>query len=148
LPAPSAAPKIAVIYYSRTGTVYELAKCVAEGAQRAGAEVRLLKVRELAPEEVITAKVGWVGRPGKAQDVPEATRDDVTWADGVIFGTHRPGSAMSRASSSSTSTHWVPCGSRVGSPTSLGSAYAGDLACGGIPAGQRGNIPPMYLRWE
>jgi NAD(P)H dehydrogenase (quinone) len=87
LPAPSAAPKIAVIYYSWTGTVYELAKYVAEGAQRAGAEVRLLKVRELAPEQVIAAKVGWAGRPGKAPDVPEATRDDVAWADGVIFGT-------------------------------------------------------------
>ena len=65
MPAPSAAPKIAVIYYSWTGTVYELAKYVAEGAQRAGAEVRLLKVRELAPEEVIAAKVGWAGRPGR-----------------------------------------------------------------------------------
>ncbi|MGW4138381.1 flavodoxin domain-containing protein [Streptomyces mirabilis] len=48
-------PKIAVIYYSSTGTVHELAESVAEGARKEGAEVRLLRVAELAPEEAITA---------------------------------------------------------------------------------------------
>lgn len=48
-------PKIAVIYYSATGTVHELAESVAEGARKEGAEVRLLRVAELAPEEAITA---------------------------------------------------------------------------------------------
>lgn len=44
-------PRIAVIYYSSTGTVYELAKSVVKGAKKSGAEVRLGKVHELAPEE-------------------------------------------------------------------------------------------------
>ncbi|KAF5992968.1 hypothetical protein BOG92_015140 [Streptomyces sp. WAC00263] len=48
-------PKIAVIYYSSTGTVHELAESVAEGARKEGAEVRLLRVAELAPKEAITA---------------------------------------------------------------------------------------------
>nr|MBA3610551.1 NAD(P)H dehydrogenase [Rubrobacter sp.] len=42
------AVKVAVIYYSATGSVYKLAQAVAEGAEEAGAEVRFRKVRELA----------------------------------------------------------------------------------------------------
>ena len=39
----------AIIYYSATGTVHALAHAAAEGAEKAGAEVRLRKVAELAP---------------------------------------------------------------------------------------------------
>jgi NAD(P)H dehydrogenase (quinone) len=82
----SAAPKIAIVYYSSTGTVYELAKAIAEGAEKAGAEIRLRKVHELAPEEAIASNAGWASHAAETQDVIEATQDDVTWADGVIFG--------------------------------------------------------------
>ena len=44
----SIAPKVAVVYYSSTGTVHQLAENVARGAREAGAEVRLLRVPELA----------------------------------------------------------------------------------------------------
>ena len=40
----------AIIYYSSTGTVHALAQAAAEGAEKAGADVRLRKVAELAPE--------------------------------------------------------------------------------------------------
>ncbi|MFF1819767.1 NAD(P)H:quinone oxidoreductase [Kribbella sp. NPDC058245] len=79
-------PKIAVIYYSSTGTVYELAKSVVEGAEKAGAEVRLLKVQELAPDEAIASNAGWASHAAETQDVPVATPDDMLWADGVVFG--------------------------------------------------------------
>ncbi len=79
--------KVAVVYYSSTGTVYELAKSIAEGAEKAGAEVRLLKVRELAPDEAIAANAGWASHVAETQDVPVATAEDILWADGVIFGT-------------------------------------------------------------
>ena len=36
--------KIAVIYYSSTGNVHQLAAALAEGAEEAGAEVRLRRV--------------------------------------------------------------------------------------------------------
>jgi multimeric flavodoxin WrbA len=42
-----------VIYYSSTGTNYKLTQTAAEAAKEAGAEVRVLKVQELAPEEAI-----------------------------------------------------------------------------------------------
>ena len=80
-------PKVSVIYYSATGSVHALAQQAAEAAERAGAEVRLRKVRELAPREAIESNEGWSKHALETQDLPEATADDVTWADAVIFGT-------------------------------------------------------------
>ena len=79
--------KLAVIYYSATGTTYEVARAVEEGAQAAGAEVRFRKVRELAPEEAIKSNQGWSDHRAKTQDVPEASNDDLEWADAIILGT-------------------------------------------------------------
>jgi NAD(P)H dehydrogenase (quinone) len=81
------AVKVAVIYYSSTGTTYRLAQAVEEGARGTGAEVRLRKVRELAPEEAIASNEGWAQHRQETQDVEEATLDDLTWADAIIFGT-------------------------------------------------------------
>jgi NAD(P)H dehydrogenase (quinone) len=82
----SIAPKVAVVYYSSTGTVHQLAENVARGAREAGAEVRLLRVPELAPAEAIAANPAWGAHVAAAQDVPVATADDILWADAVIFG--------------------------------------------------------------
>lgn len=79
--------KVAVIYYSATGNVYRLAEAVAEGAEKAGADVRVRKVAELAPEEVIASRPEWQEHREQTRDVPEATTDDLDWADAVIFGT-------------------------------------------------------------
>ncbi|AHY47294.1 NAD(P)Hquinone oxidoreductase, type IV [Rubrobacter radiotolerans] len=79
--------KVAVIYYSATGNVYKLAQAIKEGAEEAGAEVRLRKVHELAPEEAIKSNQGWADHAEKTQDVPEASMDDLEWADAYIFGT-------------------------------------------------------------
>jgi len=81
------AVKLAVIYYSSTGTTYRLARAIEEGAQGAGAETRLRKVRELAPEQAIASNKGWDEHRRESQDVAEATLDDLTWADAIIFGT-------------------------------------------------------------
>lgn len=79
--------KVAVIYYSATGNVYKLAQAVEEGAREAGAEVRLRKVHELAPEEAIKSNQGWYSHHLETQDVPEASMEDLEWADAYIFGT-------------------------------------------------------------
>ena len=79
--------KAAVIYYSATGSVWTMAKAVAEGAEKAGAEVRVLKVHELAPREAIASNEGWSAHSKQTQDVPEASLDDLEWADVVILGT-------------------------------------------------------------
>jgi len=81
------AVKLAVIYYSATGTTYRLARGIEEGAGQAGAEVRLRKVRELAPEEAISSNQGWAAHRLETQNVAEAALDDLVWADAIVFGT-------------------------------------------------------------
>jgi NAD(P)H dehydrogenase (quinone) len=78
--------KVSIIYYSATGTTYQLAQGVAEGAEKAGALVTVRKVRELAPDEAIASNEGWSKHRLETQDVPEATADDVVNADAVVFG--------------------------------------------------------------
>ncbi|MBB5957218.1 NAD(P)H dehydrogenase (quinone) [Saccharothrix tamanrassetensis] len=78
--------KTAVVYYSATGSVYAMAEAAAKAAEAAGAEVRLRKVRELAPEEAIASNQGWAAHAKQTQDVPEAALDDLRWADLLIFG--------------------------------------------------------------
>jgi NAD(P)H dehydrogenase (quinone) len=79
--------KVAIIYYSQTGTTYELAKAVEEGAREAGAETRLLKVKETAPDEVWQGNENWKKHQDETDHIREATNDDLEWADAVIFGT-------------------------------------------------------------
>ena len=80
-------PNIAVIYYSATGNVHALAAALAEGAEEAGAEVRLRRVAELAPPEAIDSNPAWRAHADATASIPEATHDDLRWADGYAFGT-------------------------------------------------------------
>jgi NAD(P)H dehydrogenase (quinone) len=80
--------QIAVIYYSATGNVHKLAEAIAQGAAETGADVRLRRVAELAPEEAIQQNQEWARhRDQTAHTVEEATMDDLEWADGFAFGT-------------------------------------------------------------
>ncbi|MFJ4851740.1 MULTISPECIES: NAD(P)H:quinone oxidoreductase [unclassified Streptomyces] len=80
-------PNVAVIYYSSTGTIYQLAETIAAGAAEAGANVRLLRVAELAPKEVVAGVKPWADHAAATEHIPVATPDDIKWADAVIFGT-------------------------------------------------------------
>ncbi len=77
--------KLAIIYYSSTGTNYQLAKWAEEAGKDAGAEVRLVKVPELAPAEAIASNSAWKAHVEATKDVPEATSADLEWADAIIF---------------------------------------------------------------
>lgn len=77
--------KLAVIYYSSTGTNYQLAQWAEEGAKEAGAEVKVLKVRELAPQSAIDSNPAWKAHVEATKEVPEATLEDLEWADAIIF---------------------------------------------------------------
>jgi NAD(P)H dehydrogenase (quinone) len=79
--------KISIIYYSATGNAYMVAQALGAGAEAAGAEVRIRKVRELAPDEAIATNKGWEAHLAATQHVEEATLDDLAWADGFAFGT-------------------------------------------------------------
>lgn len=80
--------KIAVIYYSATGTVHALAEAVAHGAESVGADVRLRRVAELAPDGAIDQNPLWRHHvDAVAPLVSEASLDDLVWGDGYAFGT-------------------------------------------------------------
>ncbi len=79
------APKIAIIYYSTYGTNLAVAEDAAKAAREAGAEVRLLKVAETAPQEVIDTQAPWKAVQDKTADTPVATPEDMAWADGYFF---------------------------------------------------------------
>ncbi|WP_433124890.1 NAD(P)H:quinone oxidoreductase [Micromonospora sp. CA-240977] len=79
--------KLAVIYYSSTGTVHAMAKRLAEAGEKAGAEVRLRQVPELAPQEAIASNAAWSQHFDATKSEAKATADDVVWADAVLFGT-------------------------------------------------------------
>jgi NAD(P)H dehydrogenase (quinone) len=79
--------RVAIIYYSATGTVHTLARAVADGAEKAGAEVRLRRVAETAPPEAIDANPAWAQNLRDTAGVAQASLDDVAWADALLFGT-------------------------------------------------------------
>ncbi|SFM57401.1 NAD(P)H dehydrogenase (quinone) [Chitinophaga sp. YR627] len=78
--------KVAIIYYSQTGTTHLLAKAIEEGAKAAGAETRLLKVKETAPDELWDNNPVWKQHIEETSGVQEASNDDLEWADAIIFG--------------------------------------------------------------
>lgn len=78
---------IAVIYYSSTGNVHRLAEAIAEGASEAGATVRLRRVAELAPPEAIDSNPAWRAHADAYAHIPEATHEDLEWAEAYAFGT-------------------------------------------------------------
>ncbi|MFW5821871.1 MAG: NAD(P)H:quinone oxidoreductase [Tangfeifania sp.] len=77
--------KTAVIYYSSTGNNYQMAKWAVESAENEGAEVRLRKVAELAPDSVISQNPAWEKHVAATKDVAEVQLDDLDWADVLVF---------------------------------------------------------------
>jgi NAD(P)H dehydrogenase (quinone) len=80
-------PNVAVIYYSSTGNVHAMAEAIADGASEAGADVRLRRVAELAPQEAIDMNPAWRAHADATAGLPEATHEDLRWADAYAFGT-------------------------------------------------------------
>jgi len=78
--------KVAIVYYSSTGTTHAMAERVAQAAEKAGAEVRLRHVAETAPDEAVQSQDAWVAHREAVADQPVAQPDDLDWADVVIFG--------------------------------------------------------------
>jgi NAD(P)H dehydrogenase (quinone) len=79
------AVKLAIIYYSTYGTNNRMADVAAEAGRATGAEVRLRRVPETAPEEVVEAQEQWAAQLERNSDIPEVSADDMTWADAYLF---------------------------------------------------------------
>jgi len=78
--------KLAIIYYSATGTNHQLARLAEKAAKEAGAaEVKFLKIEETAPKEAIAENKDWQAHHEATQDVQKVSLDDLEWADAIIF---------------------------------------------------------------
>lgn len=78
--------KVAVLYYSATGSVHQLAQAVADGAREAGGSVRVVRVRETVPREVIERNPLWARHIDSSTAIPVATLNDVRAADVLLIG--------------------------------------------------------------
>lgn len=83
------ATNVLVVYYSSYGHIYKMAQAVFDGAAGvADTEVRLRRVAELTEAKAaMSAQPAYLAAQRAQADVPEATMDDLRWADGVCFGT-------------------------------------------------------------
>ena len=77
--------RLAVIYYSTYGTNHRMAETAVEAAREAGAEVRLLKVPETAPEGVVAGQDAWRAQAERTAHVPTVGNDDMEWANAYLF---------------------------------------------------------------
>jgi NAD(P)H dehydrogenase (quinone) len=77
---------LAIVYYSSYGTAHAMASRLARTAEDQGAEVRLRRVRETAPDEVVQGVEAWAAHAASVADQPVAEPDDLAWADAVIMG--------------------------------------------------------------
>ena len=80
-----AAPKITVLFYSTYGTNHRMGQIAADAAREAGAEVRLVRARETAPREIVERQDAWKSQADAMADIPEATPEDMVWADGFFL---------------------------------------------------------------
>ena len=77
--------KLAIIYYSQTGHNYQMAKWAKEEAEKNGAEVRLVRVKEFLDESAAEENPAWKKYLEESKEIKEATSDDLIWADAIIF---------------------------------------------------------------
>lgn len=82
------AANVLVVYYSAYGHTHRMAKSVVEGAEGVGGtEVRLRRVPELEEARRAMSTQEYYLKAQEAQSsIPEATHDDLRWADGIAWG--------------------------------------------------------------
>jgi NAD(P)H dehydrogenase (quinone) len=78
-----------VAYYSTYGYIYRMAQAVAEGAAGVpDAEVRLRRIPELEEaRRALSSEEAYLRSQQLQAEIPEATHDDLRWADGIAWGT-------------------------------------------------------------
>ena len=77
--------RLAIVYYSTYGTNHQMAEIAAEAARAAGAEVRVRKAPETAPEGVVNGQDAWRAQAERSAHVPDATLADLEWANAYLL---------------------------------------------------------------
>ncbi|MCL5807215.1 MAG: NAD(P)H:quinone oxidoreductase [Deltaproteobacteria bacterium] len=77
---------VLIVFYSMYGHIYRMAEAVKEGAAGVkGAEVKLCRVPETLPDEVL-GKMGALETKKTWAHIPVCTVDDLAAADAILFG--------------------------------------------------------------
>ncbi|OYD06195.1 NAD(P)H:quinone oxidoreductase [Paludifilum halophilum] len=77
-----------IAYYSAYGHTYQMASAAAEGAKSVdGMQVKIVKIPEfeVAKKQMSTQEAYVQAQEGQ-KAIPEATQEDLRWADGIIWG--------------------------------------------------------------
>lgn len=77
--------RLAVVFYTTYGTNHQMATIASEAAKAAGADVRLRRVPETAPADVIAGQPAWKAQVERMKDIPEVTHADMEWANAYLF---------------------------------------------------------------
>ena len=77
--------RLAIVYSSTYGTNHQMAEPAAEAARLAGADVRLRKVPETAPDGVVNGQDAWRAQAERSAHIPAATLADLEWANAYLF---------------------------------------------------------------
>lgn len=77
--------KLTIAFYSTYGTNHQMAQIAADAARAAGAEVRLRRIAETAPADVIATQDAWKAQVDRAADIPVVSADDMEWANAYLF---------------------------------------------------------------
>lgn len=80
-----AGPRILVAFYSTYGTNHAIADAAAEAATAAGAEVRLRRFEETAPQSVVEGQEPWKAEQERQQAIEVVSTDDMVWAQGYFL---------------------------------------------------------------
>jgi NAD(P)H dehydrogenase (quinone) len=89
--------RLVIVYYSTYGTNRAMAEIAQKAAEAAGAEVRLRRVAETAPAEVIRKQDAWQAAAEAQAHIPVASAEDMEWGNAYLFtGPTRFGQAASQ----------------------------------------------------
>jgi NAD(P)H dehydrogenase (quinone) len=123
--------KVQIVFYSTYGHIYRLAEAIAEGARQvAGADVRIFRVQETLPQEVLQ-KMGAVDAQKAFAHVPIAGPKRLAEADAILLGSPTrfgAAAAQMRQFLDATGSHWMSGGliGKVGGAfTSTASQHGG-----------------------
>lgn len=74
-----------IVFYSTYGTNHAIATEAAKAAEEAGASVRLRRITETAPAEVVNSQDGWKAQAKKAATVDLVSEADLEWCNGLFI---------------------------------------------------------------
>ena len=77
--------RLTIPFYSTYGTNHKMATIAAEVAEETGAEVRLRRCEETAPDEVVNGQEKWKEQRDRMADIPVVKPDDLEWSNAYLF---------------------------------------------------------------